>query len=94
MTLAFTSGVAGYFANYIASKQTAMFIRIGFIGGLIGVTATNSLNLDGCYVIDDYPKFDEREGQDIVKLKLVSIYDVTGTSEWKITLGNAIAAFA
>lgn len=94
LTLAFTSGVAGYFANYKASPQTKMFVGIKFTGPLVGVSSHAELDLFGAYVIDDYDTLDERDGQDIVKLKLVSEYDVTGTAEWQVVLKNGVSAFA
>ena len=92
MTLAFTSATAGYFAAYIASLQTSKFIRIKFTGPLVGVSAHDELDLDGNFIIDQYPTLTERDGQDIVKLKLVSQYDSISTNEWQIILKNALAA--
>lgn len=92
VTFAFTAGVAGYFTDYIASPQTAKFIRLAFQGPLVGTTARADLNLDGAFIIDDYDTFGERDGQDIVKLKLISRRDATSGKEWSIILKNALAA--
>ena len=89
-TMAFTAGVAGYFANYIA--QSSKFIRLKFTGPLVGVTARAELDLDGNFVLDTYPTITERDGQDIVKLKWIGINDaaVSG-NDWQIILKNALA---
>ena len=92
VTLAFTAATAGYFANYIASSQSSKFIRIKFTGPLIGATAHDTLSLDGNFIIDQYPTLTERDGQDVVKLKLMTEYDPTSTNEWQIILQNALAA--
>lgn len=92
VTFAFTSGVAGYFTDYITSPQAAKFIRLAFQGPLVGSTSRADLNLDGAFIIDDYDTFGERDGQDIVKLKLVSKRDATSGKEWSIILKNALAA--
>ena len=91
-TLAFTTATAGYFANFIASSQTSKFIRLEFTGPLIGATAHDTLDLDGNFIFDEYPTLTEREGQNIVKLKMVSEYDPTSGNEWEIILGNAVSA--
>jgi hypothetical protein len=90
LTLAFTAATAGYFAAYIASLQTSKFIRIKFTGPLVGATAHDELDLDGNFIIDQYPTLTERDGQDVVKLKLVSQYDPTSTNEWQVILKNAL----
>ncbi len=91
ITFAFNPGVAGYFANYIATPQTPIFARVKFEGPTVGETAKAELDLDGHFVIDDYGPLDDREGQDIVKLKLVSLQDeaVSG-NEWQILLLNGL----
>lgn len=94
LTLAFTSGAAGYFADYIASPQNKKYIRMKFTGPLVGATSRDELDIDGSYVIDDYPELTERDGQDIVKLKLVSIYDTTGSKEFQVILKNGVSSYA
>lgn len=91
LTLAFNSVSYAEFAKFIASTQTKSFIRIEFTGPLIGSSHYDVLDLDGSFVIDDYDTLTERDGQDIVKLKLVSIYDSTGTAEWQVILKNALS---
>ncbi len=100
LTLAYNAIVAhastGLWVNYIASPQTPKFIGIKFTGPLVGTTHYNELNLFGCFIIDDFDTLTEREGQDIVKLKLVSQYDPTApadTNEWEIVLKNAVSTF-
>ena len=97
MTLAFTSATAGYFTSYyIASPQGARFIRLEFTGPIQGGGTTHALlDLDGCFILDGYPTITERDGQDIVKLKYMSMYDPTApadTNEWEIILRNAVSA--
>jgi hypothetical protein len=91
LTLAFNSVSYAMWAAYIAASQTQQFCRLEFTGPLIGATAHDILDLDGCFVIDDYDTLTERDGQDIVKLKMLSEYDSTGTAEWQIILKNAVA---
>ena len=88
-TLAFNANAVTLWTAYTA--QTPIFIRLKFTGPLIGATAHDELDLDGCFVIDEYSELQDREGQDIVKLKLLSQYDITGTSEWQIILKNALS---
>lgn len=92
MTVAFNEEIRQKFLPYITSPQSPLFYRIEFTGPLIGATSHNLLDLDGCFIIDKYPTFTERDGQDIVKLNLVSIYDPTGDAEWQIILSNALAS--
>ena len=92
MTLAFNSASYALWANFTASPQTKVWARLEFTGPLIGVTAHDVLTLDGAYIVDDFDTLSEREGQDIVKVKLISQYDPTGTKEWTVTLKNALSA--
>ena len=92
VTFAFTAGVAGYYANFIASPQSKLFTRLKFTGPKIGATTGfNELSLDGAFIVDDFDTLTERDGQDIVKLKLISEYDTVGSAEWQILLTNALA---
>jgi hypothetical protein len=84
LTAAFNSTIAGYYAAFIASPQTSKFIRLKFTGPLVGATAHDELDLDGNFIIDDFDTLDERDGQDIVKLKLVSQFDTTSSKEFQI----------
>ncbi len=93
ITAAFNSTVAAYFAAFIASPQTYKYVRIKFTGPAIS-GGNDTLTLDGAYTIDTWDKLAEREGQDIVALKMVSMLDVTPTPDktWACVLQNAQAA--
>ena len=83
LTVAFNAGVSALYPALNA--QTPIYIRIDFAG-----PAGARLTLDGCYVIDDYGALEERDGQDIVKLALVSILDQENKWEWAIKLSNSL----
>ena len=85
LTVAYNANAVSLYPVYNA--QTSIFIRLDFDG-----PAGAKLTLDGCYVIDDYGTLEERDGQDIVKLTLVSIYDQTGNFEWGVKLVNSLPA--
>jgi len=89
LTAAFNSTVAGLYAAYLA--QTKEYVRLKFTGPLVGVTAHDELDLDGCFIIDDYDTLDERDGQDIVKLKLVTEKDGANANDWQVILKNGVA---
>jgi len=92
MTLAFNSAAYALWAMAVAVPQTKTFVRLEFTGPAL-VTGNNKLTLDGCYVLDQPPKLlEEREGQDTVKVKLMSIYDTTSTKEWSVAVVNGLAA--
>ncbi len=91
MTMAFNSTAVDFWSAYIASPQTVKFVEIAFQGAAIS-SGYNALKLDGAYVIDTYDTLTEREGQDIVKVKLLSQYDATSGKDWQAVLVNSISA--
>ena len=91
VTFAVNSTTSAYYANYIASPQTLQFMRIKFTGPLLGATAHAELDLDACVVIDKWPSLSDRDGQDTVKLNLVSILDSTSSKAWQVVLKNGVA---
>ncbi|OBW61099.1 MAG: hypothetical protein A9183_03065 [Dehalococcoides mccartyi] len=87
-TFAFNSVTNDLWTNFTA--QTPVFARLQFTGPAI--TGGNStFVLDGCYVIDSYGALEDKDGLDIVKLKLVSIKDSTSAKEWQAVLTNSLA---
>ena len=91
LTLAFNSNTTALWTAYTANPQTPIFVRLQFIGKATGA-GYKTLTLDGAYIIDKLPPpFEERDGQDISKVKLVSIYDPTSTKEWDVTLINGLS---
>jgi hypothetical protein len=91
LTLAFNSSVTALFADYTASPQTAKFWDLKFTGPTI-TGGTMGLALGGCFIIDDYSELKDRDGQDIVSLKLMSRLDATSGDEYQIILTNSIAS--
>jgi len=85
LTVAFNANAVGLY--YLVDTQSNLFIRLDFPG-----PNGANLTMDGCYVIDDWGTLEERDGQDIVKLTLVSIYDRIGDFEWGIKLVNSVPA--
>lgn len=91
LTLAFNSNTTALWAAYIANPQTPVFVRLQFIGKATGA-GYKTLTLDGCYTIDKLPPpFEERDGQNISKVKLISQYDPTSTKEWDVQLINGLS---
>lgn len=70
--------------------QSRVFARLEFTGPVI-TGGADKLTLDGCYVVDNPNSLSDQEGQDVVKVKLISIYDPTGDKEWGVTLVNDLA---
>jgi len=71
--------------------QSKVFVQLKFTGPAI-TGGTDILVLNGCYVLDNPDSLNDQEGQDTVKVKLVSIYDPTGDKEWSVVLTNALAS--
>ena len=92
VTFALNSTTAAYFAaNYNTSPQPLQFIRCKFTGPLIGATAHAELDLDCAAVIDKWPALSDRQGQDTVKLNLLSQLDPTSQHAWQVILKNGVA---
>lgn len=91
MTLALTSGVAGYFADYRA--QTYKYVRLECIGSALA-SGFNKIQLDQAGPLIRYgdPLFGHREGQDTVKVKLSSQWDTTGAKDMRVLVTNALAS--
>ena len=90
MTMAFTASTASVFASYIASPQTKNFLRIKSAGPTIGTTTNAELDLDGAFIVDTYGSLGERDGQDIVKVKWLSQWDSTASTEWQAIVRNSV----
>ncbi|MET0039307.1 hypothetical protein [Dehalococcoides mccartyi] len=87
-TFAFNAVTNDLWANFTA--QTPIFARLQFTGPAI--TGGNStFVLDGCYVIDSFGALEDKDGLDVVKLKLVSIKDAISAKEWQAVLTNSLA---
>jgi hypothetical protein len=72
-------------------NQSVLFVRLAFTGPAI--TGGNmGFNLDGCFILDNPDPLSDQDGQDVVKIKLLSEYDPTSTKEWQVVLTNSLAA--
>lgn len=91
-TFASNSTTVAMYAAYIASPQTKQYIRLKFTGPLVGSASHKELDIDGVYVIDTFGPLTDRDGENTYKIKLVSIYDTTGSAEWSATLKNGLSA--
>jgi hypothetical protein len=74
--------------SFLAQSRT--FVRLEFTGPAI-TGGTDKLTIDGAFVVDNPDTLGDQEGQDVVKIKLISEYDPTGDKEWSVTLTNALA---
>lgn len=90
LTLAFDTSALTLFTAFKASPQTASYVALKFTGPAI-TGGTDGLILQGCFTVAEYPTIEERDGQDVVKLKLTSQYDATSGKEWEVILTNAVA---
>jgi len=89
MTYAFSSdGIKTEYAKVRA--QTKRFIRLSFEGTLIEGAYNKKLVLDGCFQYDDWDKLGEKDGMDIVAVKLVSVYDPDWTKEFEVAVTNKV----
>ncbi len=93
LTLAFNSDVSGLFADYTASPQTTKFWNLEFTGPAI-TGGYDGLELGGGFIIDDYSELKERDGQDIVSLKLRSIREAVTGNNYQVILSNAVVSYA
>jgi hypothetical protein len=91
LTLAFNSSVVTLFGYYIANPQTLSFWDLKFTGPAI-TGGYDGLEMGGAFVIDDFSELKERDGQDIVSLKLKSQKETVTGNNYKVVLTNAIAA--
>jgi len=90
LTCAFNSSVAAQLANFVGG--TRKFFQIKSTGSIITSNTNRSLaiQLSGC--IDSWDKLGERDGEDVVALKVTSEYDQTGTKEMAVVVANNVAA--
>jgi hypothetical protein len=91
VTLAFNSVTAALYTNYTASRQTLIWPALKFTGPSI-TGGNDALEIAGAFIVDDFSELKERNGQDIISLKLASQLDpAASTNEWEIILTNALA---
>lgn len=64
--------------------QSQLFVQISIDG-----SGTKNLTLSGCFVVDNPDALSDQNGQDVVKVKLISEYDATSDNEWAISLTTA-----
>lgn len=85
LTLALNSTIFAKYAAYLA--QTMQYIRLA-----ITDAAGRELDLDVSGIIDVFDPIASRDGQDIVPIKIKSIFDQTGGKDFQVILKNLIAA--
>jgi len=68
------------------TAQSKVFVRLAFTG-----SSTNKLELMGCFKVDNPDTLADTNGQDTLKVKLISEYDATSGNEWSIKLTRPTA---
>ena len=61
--------------------QTKLFVQISIDG-----SGTKNLTLQGAFVVDNPEALADQNGQDVIKVKLISEFDATSQNEWAIGL--------
>ena len=87
LTIGFNEHAAGLFENYVA--QDYVIPQMKFNGSRIS-TMNRNLSLAMGGFITEYSELSEREGQDIVKLKIVSAYDSTEDQDMAVSLNSGL----
>jgi len=64
--------------------QSRIFVQISIDG-----SGTKNLTLQGCFVVDNPDSLSDQNGQDVIKVKLISEYDPTSANEWAISVTTA-----
>lgn len=93
MTVALNSGTSGWFTRFLEQTLTVMELR--FTGTETIAMANDSvkqLKLQTGGKITEFNELTEREGQDIVKVKLVSEYDSTGARDMGVEVRNSVVS--
>lgn len=90
LTCIFNSSMVSEYASFIAG--TPRFIRVETLGPVIVTTTPRRLSVDLCGVIQSWDKIGERDGEDVVNLKIVSQYDQTSGYEFQAEAANALNA--
>ena len=92
MTIAFNATTSGWWDD-IYREQVAYAFQLGFVGSGTGATG-KSLDLNTMGKITEFGTLAEREGQDIVKVKVVSELDqnTTGARDMSVVLRNTVSA--
>ncbi len=87
MVLELNSQVAGDEFNAF-KNQTKRFIRLEVEGSTIVATYNKKLTLDLCGIYTDWDTLAERDGTDVVTVRLTSVYDPTWGKEWLVKVVN------
>lgn len=90
LVIAFNSDAVTRFAEFIAG--TAKFYKIKTLGTLISGSTYKELSISLSGAIQSWDKLGERDGEDVVSIKLVSQYDQTGGKEFLVYLVNNVTA--
>ena len=85
MTVAFNTDTIDWFTAY--RDQSLRMFELDFRDTQTG-TPTKNLKLQCIGKVTQYGELAEREGQDIVKIKVVSEYD--GTRDFRVRLANGV----
>lgn len=87
----FNSGVATLRDKYVA--ETRQLVRLKTVGSLIEAALYKYLQIDGAYKIMEFDTLDERDGSDIVRIRLAGEYDSTYAKLFEIAIQNTLANY-
>ena len=83
LTLAHNDNYTGTFLPAFIA-QDKVFVQISIDG-----SDTKNLTLQGCFLVDNPEALADQNGQDVVKVKLISEYDITSGNEWAVSVTTA-----
>lgn len=87
----FNAGVATLRDKYVA--ETRQLVRLKTLGSLIEGALYKTFQIDGAYKILEFDTLDERDGSDVVRLRLGGEYDATWTKLFEIQVQNTLANY-
>lgn len=90
LTFEFNSNANAEYDHF--DSQVKRFIRLQTSGSEIETGVGKALILNLCGVYTEWDTLDERDGNDIVKVKLVAIYDPTWDRAWGVEVVNDVAS--
>ena len=86
MTVGFNDSAVELFDAY--NDQSQVVVELRFTGSEVSANNNKSFKLQVGGNVTEFMELSEREGQDIVKVKLMSIFDDTGDRDMSIILEN------
>lgn len=87
----FNAGVVTLRDKYVA--ETRQLVRLKTLGSLIETALYKTLQIDGAYKIVEFDTLDERDGADIVRMKLSGEYDATWGKLLEVQVQNTLANY-